>query len=101
MTTSARVPSPALPGADLVAAGLADLAAGQVTEAAMLVAGARERLTELGYLVPETDSDDPEADLFHLITERLGQARAHSAYNAQRRRLVSFLRADKLAPTDR
>jgi hypothetical protein len=82
-------PDPSLPGADLVQAGLADLGAGRRTEAALLVGGAAHRLRALGYDVSDAPVDNGE--LYELVRRRVGDARAHSTYNALRRRLVSFL----------
>ena len=93
------IPSPALPGADLVAAGLADLRTGRLTEEALLVLSAGQRLRDLGYSVPPVTVDDPDWDLYQLVRARVGDARAHSTYNALRRRMVSFLRASPRAAT--
>ena len=92
-------PSPALPGADLVAAGLADLRAGRSSEEALLVDAAATRLRALGYEVPPSAVSDPEGDLYEMIRDRVGDARAHSTYNALRRRVASFLRASPRDPT--
>jgi hypothetical protein len=81
----------ALPGGELVLAGLADLRAGRRTEAALLVGGAAHRLRAIGYAVPDAASDDGE--LYELVRRRVGDARAHGTYNALRRRLVRFLNA--------
>jgi hypothetical protein len=50
---------PDLPGHDLVSAGLADLAAGRETEAALLVAMAAPRLRSLGFDVPAGGGEQP------------------------------------------
>jgi hypothetical protein len=79
------------PGAELVLAGLADLAAGRDTVEALLVAIGAPRLRRLGFGVPDGPKS-PE----HRLYERLGATEgrnAHSAYNALVRRLVSFERA--------
>ncbi len=89
MTVQLREPDLSLPGADVVRAGLADLAAGHRTEAALLVSGAAHRMRALGYAVPEATADD--GALYELVRSRVGDARAHSTYNALRRRMVSFL----------
>ena len=99
MNASDPAPSPAIPGADLVTAGLADVRAGRRTEEALLVDSAAPRLRALGYVVPEATSDDPDGELYELIRARVGDARAHSSYNALRRRMVSFLRASPRAAT--
>jgi len=77
-----------LPGGDLVAKGVDDLAGSRETVEALLVSIAAPRLRELGVSVP-TPLIDPE----HRLYERLAQGdadSAHSRYNALLRRLVSF-----------
>lgn len=81
----------ALPGGDLVAAGLADLARGEETAAALLVSIGAPRLRRLG-VVLAMPLADPEARLYALLS-RDGQDSAHSRYNALIRRLVSYERA--------
>ena len=83
--------SPALPGADLVAAGLADLEAGVMSEAALLVSIGAPRLRALGVVV-SAPIDRPEHRLYALLSVE-DDASAHSRYNALIRRLVSFERA--------
>lgn len=80
-----------LPGADLIEAGLADLCAGEVTANALLVAIGAPRLRALGIEVPSPLPEAPEHALFLLLAARGDDA--HSAFNAYRRRLVSFQRA--------
>lgn len=80
-----------LPGGELVEAGLADLAAGTESEAALVVAIGRPRLQALGFDVPET-FDQPEMRLY-LLLAATGTDSAHGRYNALVRRLVSFERA--------
>jgi hypothetical protein len=80
-----------LPGADLVAAGLADLRRGDESVAALLVSIGGPRLRRLGYPVPDV-FDDPEHRLYALLA-REDAASAHGRYNALIRRLVSFERA--------
>jgi hypothetical protein len=80
-----------LPGGDLVTEGLADLAAGRESEAALLVSIGAERLRCEGLVIP-----DPFPDPEHRLYLRLAADRpeaAHSRYNALTRRLVSFERA--------
>ncbi len=80
-----------LPGADLVAAGLADLQRGDESVPALLVSIGGPRLRRLGYPVPDL-FDDPEHRLYALLA-REDAASAHGRYNALIRRLVSFERA--------
>jgi hypothetical protein len=79
------------PGADLVERGLADLAAGVVSDEALLVSIAAPRLVALGHTVPPT-LPDPELRLYARLAERHGDA-AHGRYNALVRRVVAYQRA--------
>jgi hypothetical protein len=83
----------ALPGAELVRQGLADLARGERSETALLVLIGSPRLRRLGIHVPEVifpDSKRPfEHQLYELLEARLGTG-AHSHYNSLIRRLVSY-----------
>ena len=79
-----------LPGGDLVAAGLEDLARGRESVAALLVAVGGPRLRRLGYRVP--DLPEPERRLYETLA-REDEDSAHGRYNALVRRLVSFERA--------
>lgn len=83
--------SPAVPGAELVLAGLQDLAAGTESEDALLVSIAAPRLRLVGIPVPPAFAH-PEARLFARLAHQHGDG-AHSRYNALVRRLVSFARA--------
>jgi hypothetical protein len=77
-----------LPGGDLVAKGLEDLARSTVSVEALLVSIAAPRLEALGVLV-----DGSLADPEHRLYERLAcedPDSAHSRYNALLRRLTSF-----------
>jgi len=80
-----------LPGADLVTRGVADLAAGVESVAALLVATGAPRLRQLGVDVP-SGPRRPEHQLYALLARDNPDA-AHSRYNALIRRLVSFERA--------
>ncbi len=85
----------ALPGSDLIAQGLDDLAAGRKTCHGLLVLIGRPRLERLG--LPEfthngTPSETPHLQLYELLALAHGDE-AHSQYNALIRRLVSFERA--------
>ncbi|MGH9384658.1 MAG: hypothetical protein ACRD2N_10270 [Vicinamibacterales bacterium] len=89
-----------LPGGDLIAEGLEDLAARRETDAALLVLIGAPRLRRLGLIVPEPPSEwfapprDPSPE--HRLYQRLARSNAdsaHSRYNALVRTLVSFERA--------
>lgn len=80
-----------LPGHDLVRDGLADLAGGRETAAALLVAMAAPRLRALGFDVPDGGGDWPSHRLYDHLAER-GDG-AHSQYNALVGRMTSFARA--------
>lgn len=80
-----------LPGADLIAAGIADLESGIESIPALLVAVGAPRLSSLGLVIPDTPAD-PEHRLYaHLAGDEPDAA--HARYNALIRRLVSFERA--------
>ncbi len=79
-----------LPGVELITRGLRDLAAGLHSKEALLVAIGEPRLSALGIEVPRPLPEEPEHTLFLLLDAR-GED-AHSAFNALRRRLVSFQR---------
>ena len=83
--------SDALPGADLVAQGVADLRDGVESVASLLVSIGAPRLRSLGLEVP-AGIPDPEHRLYERLSRENGNA-AHSRYNALVRRLVSFERA--------
>jgi hypothetical protein len=77
-----------LPGGDLVAKGLEDLACASETVEALLVSIAAPRLRALGVRVTR-----PLADAEHRLYECLARENpdsAHSRYNALLRRLTSF-----------
>jgi hypothetical protein len=80
-----------LPGADLVAAGLTDLAAGVESVPALLVSIGAPRLRRAGIAITRTEPR-PEHRLYQLLRDESGDA-AHARYNALVRRLVSFERA--------
>jgi hypothetical protein len=77
-----------LPGGDLVAKGLADLAGSRETIEALLVSIATPRLRDLGVAVCAPLSD-PEPRLYERLA-REDPDSAHSRYNALLRRLTSF-----------
>jgi len=80
-----------VPGSDLVAEGLRDLAAGIESAPALLVSIGAPRLRQLGVVVPATFAT-PEHRLY-LVLAGTDADGAHSRYNALVRRLVSFERA--------
>lgn len=80
-----------LPGSDLIAAGLGDLARGVESIPALLVSIGAPRLRRVGFELPA-----PIASPEHRLYQRLWESdpdSAHSRYNALVRRLVSFERA--------
>ncbi len=83
-----------LPGADLMIAGLDDVAAGRETVAGELVKIGSPRLRESGVNVDVSPEAALDADrqLYRLLSASHGLA-AHSQYNALVRQLVSFERA--------
>lgn len=88
MSTDAPVP-----GLELVTAGLADLAGGRRTAAALLVMIGAPRLRRLGFAIPAlTLADSAEHCLYDLLVKTHGND-AHARYNALVRRLVSCERS--------
>ncbi|MEO8450699.1 MAG: hypothetical protein ABI647_12950 [Gemmatimonadota bacterium] len=84
-----------LPGGDLIAKGLADLARGEETDESLLVSVGAARLTSLG--IPVRGAiPEPEERLYRRLAQASPNA-AHSRYNALIRRLVSFARASGCA----
>ena len=86
----------ALPGNDLIRAGLDDLAQGIESPQALLVAIGAPRLRRMGVPVPEHPFTSPEHRLYHHLAQANPDA-AHARYNALIRRLVSFERAVECA----
>ena len=84
-----------LPGADLIEAGLANLAAGVVTIESLLVSIAAPGLRDAGLVIDQPIAD-AELQLYALLSARDGAA-AHSKYNALLRRVTSFRRAAQCA----
>lgn len=80
-----------LPGAALVTAGLADLAAGRDTVPALAVAMAARRLQRLGLPVART-IPDAELRLYRALARQQAEG-AYGRYNAVVREIVSFARA--------
>jgi hypothetical protein len=93
-----RVDYSNVPGWELVSAGLADLAVGRVTVAAMLVKSADTRLRAIGIEVPGDARPDAYLRMYELVEREVGEGPAHGRYNALRRRLLSFLRSAAYAP---
>jgi hypothetical protein len=85
----------ALPGAELIQRGIADLHAGRETADALLVSIGATRLRSVGVKLPES-IESPEHKLYLLLAREKGKG-AHSAYNALIRRLVSFERSARCA----
>jgi hypothetical protein len=81
----------ALPGADVVQRGIADLGARRESPDALLVSIGAPRLRSLGIELPAPIAS-PEHKLYLRLARERGDG-AHSAYNALIRRLVSFERA--------
>ena len=80
-----------LPGEDLVAQGLKDLAALKETVPALLVSIGATRLSRAG-LKLHSPIQDADQRLYLVLAETCGDD-AHSQYNALIRKLVSFERA--------
>ncbi len=81
-----------LPGGDTVTQGLIDLAAGRITDEALLVLIGAPRLRSLGLDVPSRSVAEPETRLYASLSASDTDS-AHSRYNAMIRLLVSFERA--------
>jgi hypothetical protein len=80
-----------LPGGDLIARGVGELARGEETVASLLVSIGAPRLRRAGVALPPPFSR-PEHRLYLLLERTEGNA-AHGRYNALLRGLVSFERA--------
>lgn len=85
----------ALPGYEWIRDGLADLARGEETAAALLVSIGAPRLRGVGIEVP-SPIPTPERRL-HELLHREDQDSAHGRYNALVRRLISFEQAAECA----
>jgi len=83
--------SDALPGADLIRAGLRDISDGVESIEALLVLVGAPRLRRIGFDVPDTPYY-PEDRLYEKLAAENSDS-AHSRYNALIRKLVSFERA--------
>ena len=91
MATGARQPELALPGAELISKGIADLRRGIESNESLLVSIGAPRLQRLG-LDLRSPIQSPEHRLYERLAEEDADS-AHSRYNALVRRLVSFERA--------
>jgi hypothetical protein len=78
-----------LPARETVARGLADLAEGRLTQDALLVAIASDRLRAAGIDLPAAIPDRPKDRLWELLERDVGRD-AHGRYNALVGRLLSF-----------
>lgn len=90
---------PALPAADVIQRGLAQLAAGERTAESLLVQIGASRLHALGITISDHTpriAEAPEMALYELLA-REDPDTAHSRYNALVRALVSFERAAESA----
>jgi hypothetical protein len=85
----------ALPGAELVEKGIADLGNGIESLEALLVSIGAPRLRRIGLDVPPS-LPSPEHRLYEMLARSESDS-AHSRYNALLRRLVSFERAAECA----
>jgi len=79
----------ALPGEDLIEAGLKDLRDGRESIAGLLVAIGSPRLRRLGLDLPSDLSSNPEHRLYHLLAKDDSDS-AHSRYNTYLRHLTMF-----------
>ncbi|MGE5280889.1 MAG: hypothetical protein ACM3N0_00955 [Chloroflexota bacterium] len=87
----------ALPGAEIVLPGLADLEAGRETVNASAVQAAAPRLRRAGLNAPTEVGDVPAAHvLYRQLSDELGDG-AHSRYNAILARVASFAGAAERA----
>jgi hypothetical protein len=81
-----------LPGGDLVATGLADLACNESSIEALLLQICRPRLSRLGFELPVDEAGNKELRLYERL-RTLYPRDAYSRYNSLLRKLVSFARA--------
>ena len=89
LASSPEEPRTKFPGDELVAAGLADLAAGRRSVEALLLVAAGPRLARVGVVLPNHELDASGRDLYALLEAELG-TRAHARYNALQRRIISY-----------
>ncbi|MBL7662628.1 hypothetical protein JNK13_07745 [bacterium] len=93
-SNSSKVSLNLLPGGDLVLKGLSDLKSKNITDEALLVLIASERLSGLGIKIPQTTHVPTpyEHTLYTQLNDREPK-RAFSIYNSLIRRIVSFAQA--------
>ena len=84
--------SDALPGAELIRAGLRDIRDGVESIEALLVLVGAPRLRRIGFDVPDDTPYFPEDRLYEKLAAEDSDS-AHGRYNALIRQLVSFERA--------
>ena len=89
MLESQLMVDPALPGADLIEAGITDLREQRETIEALLVAIGSPRLRQIGLDLPPIPYKNPEHRLYDSLAADDSDA-GHSKYNALIRKLVSF-----------
>lgn len=78
-----------LPGAEIVDAGLADLAASRETVESLAIGEAAPRLRREGVPVPQGTPQDPSARLYRLLEQRNAEL-AHARFTSYLRQLASF-----------
>jgi hypothetical protein len=78
-----------LPGAEIIDAGLAALAAGEETVESLLVSSAAPRLRREGVPLPREVINDADTRLYRLL-ERTSGGIAHARYLAYLRQAASF-----------
>lgn len=80
-----------LPGADLVEAGIRDLAQDKISVESLLVSIGAPRLRRIGFVITDP-IQSPNIRLYELLAQSDPNG-AHSRYNSYIRRLISFERA--------
>ena len=90
VASAAEAIPPVLPGSELIITGLDDLRASRQTVESLLVSQGAPRMRAVGLDVPEQDRLDAGTRMYELLGAS-DPDNAYGAYNALRRRLVSFL----------
>ncbi len=93
-----RAAKRALPGGDIVDAGLAHLAFGKISPESLLVSIAAPRLRREGIPVGQVLAD-PEDRLYELLSRTEGDL-AHARYRAYLRQITSFADACRFTRRD-